>query len=362
MAATGPLARYRTLLDQDHLQPDPAQQVVMGQLDRRYRSLSVHPTGLIGRWRRRHPPVEGLYVHGDVGRGKTLLMDLFAESLDEADVPTWRIHFHRFMDHVQDALKQHRRQRDPLPAMAREIAGRCRVLCFDEFHVSDIADAMLLGGLLQPLFERGLCLVATSNTAAQDLYAGGLQRQRFLPAIAAIERHCEVVRLDAETDYRLRELSRHRIYYHPVDDDSREEMAGEFDSLTRGERGSDNAIEVRGRRLRPLRRAGPVAWFDFGTLCLGPRSSGDYIELARRFSTLFLSDVPAMDESDNDAARRFIHLVDESYDRAVKLVISAEVAPEALYTGKRLAAPFERTVSRLIEMQSHEYLGREHRP
>lgn len=362
MAASGPLARYRALLDDDQLQPDAAQQAVMEQLERRFRALHERPTGIIDRWRRRHPSVEGLYVHGQVGRGKTLLMDLFAESLQEADIATWRIHFHRFMDHVQDALKRHGRQRDPLPAMAREIAGRCRVLCFDEFHVSDIADAMLLSGLLQPLFERGLCLVATSNTAPRDLYAGGLQRRRFVPAIEAIERHCEVVRLDAETDYRLRELSRHRIYYYPVSEETRSEMIEEFASLTRGKPASDAPLDVRGRSIEPVRRAGPVAWFDFGTLCLGPRASGDYIELARRFSTLFVSDVPAMDETDNDAARRFIHLVDECYDRAVKLVVSAEVAPEDLYTGKRLAGPFERTVSRLIEMQSHEYLGREHRP
>lgn len=359
---SGPLARYRALLAREELQADAAQQDVVERLDERYRALLDRPAGLIDRWRRRHPSVNGLYVHGGVGRGKTLLMDLFAESLDEAGVPVWRIHFHRFMDHVQDALKDHGRQRDPLPAMAREIAGRCRVLCFDEFHVSDIADAMLLSGLLQPLFERGLCLVATSNTAPRDLYAGGLQRKRFMPAIEAIERHCEVVLLDAETDYRLRELSRHRTYYYPADQATREEMAGEFTALTRGERPSEAPLEVRGRTLKPLRRAGPVAWFDFETLCLGPRASGDYIELARRFSTLFVSDVPAMKESDNDAARRFIHLVDECYDRAVKLVISAEVGPKQLYTGKRLAAPFERTVSRLIEMQSHEYLGREHRP
>ena len=362
MAASGPLARYQTLLADGQLQPDAAQQAVMERLDRRFRSLTAQPTGLIGRWRRRHPPVDGLYIHGGVGRGKTLLMDLFASSLDDAGVPTWRIHFHRFMDHVQDALKHHRHQRDPLPAIAREIAGRCRVMCFDEFHVSDIADAMLLGGLLQPLFERGVCLVATSNTEAQDLYAGGLQRERFMPAIEAIQRHCEVTRLDAQTDYRLRKLTRHRVYHHPIDDGSQPEITEEFESLTCGEQGSDKAIEVRRRQLKPLRRAGPIAWFDFETLCLGPRSSGDYIELSRRFSTLFLSEVPAMDETDNDAARRFVHLVDECYDRAVKLVISAEVVPEKLYTGKRLASPFERTVSRLIEMQSHEYLGREHRP
>ncbi|RFF28373.1 MULTISPECIES: cell division protein ZapE [unclassified Wenzhouxiangella] len=362
MTERGPLARYRALLENDQLQPDAAQQIAIERLEQRYATLVDKRTGVIDRWRRRHPPVEGLYVHGRVGRGKTMLMDLFAESLHQAGVATWRIHFHRFMDHVQDTLKRHGRQRDPLPAMARTIAGRCRVLCFDEFHVSDIADAMLLAGLLQPLFGRGLCLVATSNTEPRDLYAGGLQRKRFMPAIEAIERHCEVLELDAETDYRLRELSRHRIYYHPISDDTREEMESEFASLTRGEPSSNRTLEIRGRTLEPLRRAGPVAWFDFETLCLGPRSSGDYIELARRFSTLFLSDIPAMDEADNDAARRFIHLVDECYDRAVKLVVSAEVAPEALYRGKRLAAPFERTVSRLIEMQSHEYLGREHRP
>lgn len=362
MSEGGPLARYRALLETGELQPDEAQQSVLDRLEQRYRKLLDRPTGFIDRWRRQHPSVAGAYIHGGVGRGKTLLMDLFAESLDEAGVPVWRIHFHRFMDNVQDELRQQGRQRDPLPAIAREIAGRCRVLCFDEFHVSDIADAMLLGGLLRPLLQRGLCLVATSNTAPRELYAGGLQRERFIPAIEAIEKHCEVVELAAETDYRLRELSRHRIYYFPVSEETRSEMREEFASLTRGKPGSDAPLDVRGRSLKPERRAGPVAWFDFETLCLGPRSSGDYIELARRFSTLFVSDVPAMDESDNDAARRFIHLVDECYDRAVKLVISAAVAPQDLYTGKRLAGPFERTVSRLIEMQSHEYLGREHRP
>jgi len=362
MSDSGPLARYRALLDEDRLQPDPAQQAVIERLEQRQRELLAAPAGIIDRWRHRHPPVKGLYISGPVGRGKTLLMDLFAESLREAGIPTWRIHFHRFMDYVQDELKRHQRRRDPLPAMAQDVASRCRVLCFDEFHVSDIADAMLLSGLLRPLFERGLCLVATSNTAPRDLYAGGLQRKRFIPAIKAIEAHCEVCRLEAETDYRLRELSRHRLYYFPVSEATREEMAEEFTSLTCGERARNEALDIRGRKLKPLHRAGPVAWFDFETLCLGPRASGDYIELARRFSTLFLSDVPAMAETDNDAARRFIHLVDECYDRAVKLVIAAEVAPEALYQGKRLAAPFKRTVSRLIEMQSHEYLAREHRP
>lgn len=362
MAEWGPQARYQALIDEHRIEPDSAQRHIVEILQQRFEALHERRPGWFHRWRRRYPAVKGLYIHGRVGRGKTLLMDTFAASLDAAGVAVWRIHFHRFMDRVHDDLKSHGSGRDPLPAIAGDVAGRCRVLCFDEFHVSDIGDAMLLGGLLEPLFARGLTLVATSNTAPKDLYAGGLQRKRFMPAIEAIEAHCEVVELAAETDYRLRELSRHRIYYTPIDEGSRRELEDEFESLTRGEHSDDRPLEVRGRHLQPLRRAGSVAWFDFDTLCRGHRASGDYIELARRFSTIFVSEVPVLAKHDNDATRRFIHLVDECYDRAVKLVISAEAPPESLYRGQRLAAPFERTVSRLIEMQSHEYLGREHRP
>jgi cell division protein ZapE len=362
MADPGPQARYQALIDDDRIEPDAAQRRIVEALQQRFDALHDRAPGWLDRWRRRYPAVKGLYIHGRVGRGKTLLMDTFAASLDAGGIAVWRIHFHRFMDRVHDELKARGSARDPLPAIARDVAGRCRVLCFDEFHVSDIGDAMLLGGLLKPLLARGLTLIATSNTAPADLYADGLQRERFVPAIEAIENHCEVVELTAETDYRLRELSRHRIYYHPIDQATREELEAEFRSLTRGAPNDNRPLEVRGRQLQPLKRAASVAWFDFDTLCRGHRASGDYIELARHFSTLFVSEVPVLEEHDNDAARRFIHLVDECYDRAVKLVISAESAPESLYLGKRLAAPFERTVSRLIEMQSHEYLGREHRP
>lgn len=291
-----------------------------------------------------------------------MLMDLLASSLDQAGVPVWRIHFHRFMTHVHDRLAELDRQRNPLEKVAAAIAARARVLCFDEFHVDDIGDAMILGELIQQLAERDVVLVATSNTEPKNLYADGLQRARFLPAIELIEKNCDVMSLDAREDYRLRELSRHPVYRWPADEFAQQELEREFRTLAAGEAVSTAALKVRNRSLQPLRRAGSLAWFEFSTLCDGPRASADYIELARRFSTLMISNVRQMDDSDNDAARRFIHLVDECYDRAVKLIVIAEASPEALYLGRRLAAPFERTVSRLIEMQSHDYLARPHQP
>lgn len=290
-----------------------------------------------------------------------MLMDLLAESLEETGQAVWRIHFHRFMDHIHARLHELSMRKDPLDLVADQIAGKARVLCFDEFHVSDIADAMMLGELLKGLFERRVTLVATSNTEPDQLYADGLQRARFLPAIEAIKLHCHIHELAANVDYRLRELIRHPIYYCPDDAEARKDLAAEFQALAAGERISQAALDIRGHRIQPIKRAGSVAWFDFATLCQGPRASGDYIELAQRFGTLFVSEVPEMDEGDNDAARRFIHLVDECYDRAVKLIISAAVPPQLLYTGKRLAAPFERTISRLIEMQSRDYLGLPHK-
>lgn len=221
---------------------------------------------------------------------------------------------------------------------------------------------MILGELLRQLDKRQVILITTSNTIPDNLYADGLQRARFLPAIERIKSGCDVINLDAREDYRLRELSRHPVYHFPEDETSRADLAAEFRALAAGEQISDKPLTVRGRSLQPIQRAGSVAWFDFATLCDGPRASADYIELARRFSTLIISEVPQLDETDNDAARRFVHLVDECYDRQVKLVIAAAVAPQSLYTGRRLAGPFERTSSRLIEMQSHDYLARAHKP
>jgi len=357
----GPGSRYSDLLAAGQLIPDPEQRAIVDRMQALFERIDRRPTGWIDRLRKRHPPVRGLYLHGGVGRGKTLLMDLLAQSLSDPRSKGWRIHFHRFMAFVHDGLRHHHGE-DPLSPIARRIGGRARVLCFDEFHVSDIADAMILGGLLQRLFARGVTLVATSNTAPDDLYADGLQRERFLPAIEAIKQHCDVVRFGDGEDFRLRELSRHRVYRHPVNTENRSELEAEFRALAAGEDRSSEPLNVRQRRIRPLYRAGSVVWFDFDTLCRGPRASEDYIELARRFGTLIVSDVPQLDASDDNAARRFIHLVDECYDRAVKLIVLAAAPPQSLYCGTRLSASFERTTSRLIEMQSHDYLARPHRP
>lgn len=359
---TGPLPRYQKLVESGSLDADPAQQRIAASLQKRFEQLQDHRPGLIDRLRKQHPAVQGAYLHGQVGRGKTMLMDLLAESLDESDISVRRVHFHRFMDDAHENLKQLRRQSDPLVRLGREIAARTRVLCFDEFHVGDIGDAMILAGLFKTLFDRGVMLVATSNTAPDDLYAGGLQRERFLPAIEAIKANCEVIGLDSREDYRLRELVRHPTFLFPADGETTASLEEEFKALAAGERVSAKPLKIRGREMTPHKRAGSVVWFDFAALCEGPRAAADYIELARRFATLIVSDVPQLGESDNNAARRFIHLVDECYDRAVKLIVSAEAAPEDLYTGQRLAAPFERTVSRLIEMQSRDYLALPHKP
>lgn len=357
----GPLARYQTLTESGHLRHDPDQEAVARQLQDIFDRVRRYRPGWLDRWRKRWPPVRGAYLVGGVGRGKTMLMDLLVEALEEDGEPVQRTHFHRFMAHAHERLRHYGDRRDPLISVGRELAARARVLCFDEFHVTDIGDAMILGGLLEVLFERGVVLVTTSNTRPADLYADGLQRERFVPAIEAIERHCRVVSLDGAEDYRLRELVRHPVYHHPADEAATRELRDEFEALAAGERSSTAPIEIRGRSLQPVRRAGSVAWFEFETLCEGPRAADDYIELSRRFSTLIISDIPQLGNDDNDAARRLIHLVDECYDRSVKLLVSAAVPPEALYTGNRLAAPFERTTSRLVEMQSKDYLGREHR-
>ncbi len=360
-AVKGPEHAYRALVEQGQLSPDPAQQHLTSNLQQRFDALVAAHGGALSRLRRKRKPVKGLYLHGKVGRGKTMLMDLFAGCLDDVGIPVWRIHFHRFMDHVHDELGQLQRKRDPLATVAARIADRARVLCFDEFHVSDIGDAMILGELLRHLLTR-VTLVATSNTEPDQLYADGLQRVRFLPAIEAIKQHCDVVGLDAQDDYRLRELVQHPVYYAPQTADTRAALEKEFAALAAGERISTEPIKVRGHVIAPIKRAGSIAWFDFSTLCEGPRASADYIELARRFGTLVISDIPQLDNDRNDAARRLIHFVDECYDRAVKLIISAQVEPQQLYRGQRLKALFERTSSRLVEMQSRDYLALPHRP
>jgi cell division protein ZapE len=310
---------------------------------------------------RARAPLRGVYLWGGVGRGKTFLVDAFHAELPMREKR--REHFHRFMQDVHARLARHRDRASPLEQVAADIAGKSRILCIDEFVVGDVADAMILGTLLEALFRRGVTLVATSNLPPRDLYRGGLQRERFLPTIALVEKHCRVVELDGGTDYRLRQLERATLWLGPASADPEARLAAEFERFADGRGTRDVRVQVEGRPVRARREAEDVVWFEFRELCEGPRSAADYIEIARCYQAVFLSGVPVMGAAADDAARRFIALVDELYDRGVKLVVSAEAdAPEALYRGDRLAFEFRRTASRLHEMQGRAYLAKPHRP
>jgi cell division protein ZapE len=346
-------------------------------------------------------PVRGLYLWGGVGRGKTWMMDLFFQSLPFPE--RRRRHFHRFMHDVHAELKTLHQREAPLDVVADRIAQDARVLCFDELFVADIADAMILGGLFAALFKRGVTLVSTSNVQPRDLYKNGLQRQRFIPTIELLEQHVDVVAVDGATDYRLRRLTQAGTYLSSAAPDTVQrlkELFGELadhdgsDEHTRADAGHLKAaraedlhlasnsrtlnqsgrpwpgqavdpvssIEIEGRHIPVICESGGVVWFDFMALCSGPRSQDDYIEIARDYQSVIVSDVPVLDTLHEDEARRFIALVDELYDRNVNLIVCAAAPPTELYRGDRVAFQFERAASRLIEMQSEEYLAREHRP
>jgi cell division protein ZapE len=321
-------------------------------------SLLGRGLGLLPRAR---PPLRGLYLWGGVGRGKTFLVDEFFAELPMREKR--REHFHRFMQDVHARLRRHRNRRSPLAEVAADVTAKARLLCIDELAVGDVADAMILGSLLSELFRRGVTLVATSNTPPTCLYRGGLQRERFLPAIALIEKHCRVMELDAGVDYRLRQLERATLWLGPSAEDGEARLASEFERLAGAPGTRDAKIQVEGRPVRARRAAEDVVWFDFRELCEGPRSTADFIEIARCYHAVFLSGVPVMDAASDDAARRFVTLVDELYDRGVKLALSAAAdAPEGMYRGERLAFEFRRTASRLHEMRGRRYLAKPHRP
>ena len=349
---------------------DPAQDQVVVLFERlREQLLAPAPPGLLSALikRRKQQPVTGLYLWGGVGRGKTWLMDLFFQSLPRKDKQ--RSHFHRFMQSVHDELKKIQDPANalanplanPMNIVAERIATRTRVLCFDELFVSDIADAMLLGNLIRGLFERGVTLISTSNVPPDGLYKDGLQRARFLPAIKLLKEHLQVVHLEGAADYRLRVLEQANTWFDAHAADSTAALEELFTAVA-GEPGKpDSTVTLNHRRLKARRQADDVIWFDFAELCEGPRGQADYIEIARCFHTVFLTNLPALGVNQENEARRLVALVDEFYDRNVNLIVSAVAPPPQIYQGNKLKFEFERTCSRLIEMQSQHYLSREHR-
>jgi len=353
---------YNQCQTQHGHEKDPAQESIVARFDELQKSLVAAQLPRRGLRRLfsadQTQAVRGIYLWGGVGRGKTFLMDLFFETLNvEAKK---RIHFHRMMHEVHARLKALDAIENPLDQVAADIAKETRVLCFDEFFVSDIGDAMILGTLLDGFFRHGVTLVATSNSKPDELYKDGLQRQRFLPAIELLNKNTQVVHMDGNTDYRLRLLQQAGTYLTPDDAAAHQKLQHYFDETASSKIAKGSNLEINGRDIIAHLNAKGIAWFDFAELCDGPRSQNDYIEIARWYPIVILSGVPRLDETLENQARRFIALVDEFYDRRVKLIISAARSIDSLYRGTRLDFEFDRTMSRLIEMQSTDYLAMPH--
>ena len=362
-----PLERYQADLKRPDFFHDPAQENAVRHLHRLYDDIIAagppRRVGLLGLFGgKRSTPIKGLYFWGGVGRGKTYLVDTFFDALPIKR--KMRTHFHRFMQRVHQELRELKGEKNPLKVIARKFADETRVICFDEFFVSDITDAMILGTLMEELFNNGVILVATSNIVPDGLYKDGLQRARFLPAIALLNEHTEVVNVDNGVDYRLRALEQADLYHYPLGAEAEASLEKSFRSLVlEPEHIRQNAeLTIENRAVRAVRLYENVAWFEFRELCDGPRSQNDYIALAKIFQAVLLSNVEQMTVHKDDMARRFINLVDEFYDRNVKLIISAEVPLKDLYAGGRLDFEFQRTLSRLLEMHSHEFRARPHKP
>lgn len=358
-----PSQKYQSLMQQPGFVADQAQQHSISLLDDLYARVSDEQPVIW--WRRvfsprgTWQPLRGLYFWGGVGRGKTLLMDIFYQCLPDS-VARERTHFHSFMNRIHAELNQLSDTTNPLQQVARDIAAKTRVLCLDEFVIIDIGDAMIMASLLEALFTEGVVLVTTSNAEPKNLYKDGLQRARFIPAIDLITRQCDIVNLDGDKDYRLRYLQRTDLYTVPHDASAEAAIRSYLKKYVTSSQLEQQELIVNGRVLEHRFCAEDTAWFSFAELCETARSQSDYLELARFFSTLILSDIRQMNRDDDDVARRFVLLIDVLYDHHVNLICTAAVEPQQLYLGERLSFEFERTASRLIEMQSEQYLAQGH--
>jgi cell division protein ZapE len=354
-------ASYEQELKVRGFQSDPAQRAAVAALERCAQDWAAYKTQRANRLKKiiNHPDIpRGVYMYGGVGRGKSFLMDCFYSAVPI--VRKTRLHFHEFMREVHRELRVLQGTVNPLDVLGANIAKRYKLICFDEFHVADITDAMILHRLLDALFKHGVGFVTTSNFKPDDLYPGGLHRDRILPAIDLLNQQLEVINVDHGVDYRRRTLESADLYHAPLGEAAEAAMTLTFERLAEAS-DQDPVLHIESRVIEAKRRAGGVVWFDFKTLCGGPRSQNDYLEIASQFHTVFLSHVPHMPVRMASEARRFTWLVDVLYDRRVKLVISAECEPEALYTEGPLAHEFPRTVSRLREMQSMEFLSLQRR-
>lgn len=368
---TTPWELYQADLQRPDFSYDEAQEMAVKHLQRLFDDLVAVETarqsqGALSKLaarlsRKKAEPQKGIYFWGGVGRGKTYLVDTFYDALPFER--KMRTHFHRFMQRVHNDLTKLSGEKNPLTIIADQISSEAVVICFDEFFVSDIGDAMILGGLMQELFDRGITLVATSNIVPDGLYRDGLQRDRFIPAIKLLNRFTEVVNVDSGVDYRLRTLEQAELYHFPLSAQADAAMDEAFKQLIADPRHVElnQPVEILGREIKARAVCDDIGWFNFKDLCDGPRSQNDYIELGKLFHAVLISGVPQMGLKNDDLARRFINLVDEFYDRGVKVIMSADTAIPEIYTTGKLEFEFQRTTSRMLEMQSKDYLVREHR-
>ncbi len=371
MSASGPMDAYRALLAEGKIAPDPPQRLAVEKLQDLHNRLAYHdPIGGEAGWRRfftlgsrrRSSPPQGLYIHGDVGRGKSMLMDLFFATAPTE--PKLRVHFHRFMQEVHERIHAFRQSApeerdgdDPIPVVADAMAAKALLLCFDEFQVTDVADAMILGRLFTALLDRGVVVVATSNRAPEDLYQGGLNRGLFLPFIDLLKERLDILHLDGSTDYRLQTLAGQQVYFCPADDVAHEALSALFGRLSGGAAAEREVLEVQGRRLR-LNAAGGVVRCSFDDLCAEALGAADYLAIAARYHTLIMEGIPRLGPEKRNEAKRFVTLIDALYEEGVSLLCSADCPPEEIYPQGDGSFEFARTASRLVEMQGRDYLAR----
>lgn len=344
---------HEDLVSNKKLIDDSAQKKLLVELDRLQEKVTIRSRSWFTK-----KPLDGLYIYGSVGSGKTQLMDIFFQSLETSNKV--RLHFHRFMQNLHNDMNRMTRQEDPIKRIVEKLARKADVLCFDEFFVEDIGDAMMLARFLDRLFEVGIPLVATSNIHPEFLYEGGLHRDRFYPAIESIKKHCQIYELKTSQDYRLRNLEQEKIQLISGSKETDEILSKHFNSLAQGEIKLAQTIEILGRNINTKKLSQGVAWFYFNEICEGPRSSKDYIEISKEFHTLLISDIPSLTESRENETRRFIALIDECYERKVNLIISSEKNIKEIYSGSKLLKPIERALSRLEEMKSREFLSLPH--